>query len=73
MCLGAPLIPYLYPQVLKQVRAFQQLEAERAIAVQQYASSNDRVPFPPAPRVPDYAGPGVDDWVSSYTSNVVEV
>ena len=61
-------------QVLEQVRAFKRQEEERDAAVARFAASNEAVAtFPPGPRIPEYAGPGAEDWVASYTSNVIEI
>ena len=60
-------------QVLEQAAEFRRQQEERAAAVQRFAKSNNGAPFPPPPPVPDYAGPGVEDWVRAYIPDVVEV
>ena len=64
-----------YPplQVLEQAAEFRRQQEERAAAVQRYATSDNGAPFPPPPPVPEYAGPGVEDWVRAYIPDVVEV
>jgi len=67
------LMQTLLPQVLEQAAEFRRQQEERAAAVERYATSDDGVPFPPPPPVPEYAGPGVEDWVRAYVPDVVEV
>ena len=56
------------------MQTFRQEEEERDAAVARFAASNEgAAAFPPAPRVPEYAGPGVEDWVASYIPNVIEI